>query len=216
MNLQLARQHLQASDTILAQVIAQVGDPQIRCEPDAWRALSSSIIGQQVSTHAARAIRGRFAALEAERDFPTPQFVAKVQDDVLRAVGLSRNKVLAIRDLARHINDGLISFSEFDTMSDEEVIAARVPMRGIGRWTAEMFLIFSLGREDVLAVDDLGLRNAMKKLYALEEAPSSTRMREIAEPWKPFRSVASWYLWRALDNNIQIERGETLDALYPL
>jgi DNA-3-methyladenine glycosylase II len=208
--------HLRSVDPILAQVIAHVGDPQIGRESDAWRALSSSIIGQQVSTHAARAIRGRFAALENDRDFPTPQFIARADDDLLRGAGLSRNKVLSVRDLARHINDGLIQFDTFSSMSDEEVIAALVPVRGIGRWTAEMFLIFSLGREDVLAVDDLGLRNAMKKLYDLQEAPSSTRMREISEPWRPFRSIASWYLWRALDNNVQIERDEKLDVLYPL
>ncbi len=217
MNLEIAKKHLTESDLILAQVIAQVGDPQINREADAWRALTSSIIGQQVSVHAARAIRGRFAALEAERDFPTTQFVLEADDDVLRGVGLSRNKVLSVRDLAKHVSDGAIRFDKFDSMSDEEVIAALVPVRGIGRWTAEMFLIFSLGREDVLAADDLGLRNAMKKIYALEENPSSTRMREIAEVWKPFRSVASWYLWRALDNAVQIERGdEKLDALYPL
>jgi DNA-3-methyladenine glycosylase II len=216
MNLETARHHLQTSDTILAQVIAHVGDPQMHCDTDAWRALSSSIIGQQVSVHAARAIRGRFAALENGRDFPLPQFVTNADDETLRGAGLSRNKVLSVRDLAQHISDGLIDFAKFDSMSDEEVVAALIPVRGIGRWTAEMFLIFSLGREDVLAVDDLGLRNAMKKLYALEEAPSSTRMREIASPWRPFRSVASWYLWRALDNAIQIERGDKADALGPL
>ena len=216
MNLEAAKRHLIASDALLAQVIAQVGDPQITTETDAWRALTSSIIGQQVSVHAARAIRNRFAALESERDFLTPLFVIDASDETLRAVGLSRNKVLSIRDLARHISEGLINFDKFDSMSDEEIVAALVPVRGIGRWTAEMFLIFSLGREDVLAVDDLGLRNAMKKLYDLEAAPTSTRMREIAAAWKPFQSVASWYLWRSLDNAIQIERGEKLDALYPL
>lgn len=216
MNLEAVKQHLIASDAILAQVVAQVGDPQMNCESDAWRALTSSIIGQQVSVHAARAIRNRFAAIENARDFPTPQFVIDASDETLRAVGLSRNKVLSVRDLARHISDGLIDFAQFDSMSDDEIITALIPVRGIGRWTAEMFLIFSLGREDVLAVDDLGLKNAMKKLYDLEEAPTSTRMREIAEPWKPFRSVASWYLWRSLDNAIQIARGEKLDALYPL
>ncbi len=220
MNLDLAKQHLAQSDPILAQVIAQVGDPQINRETDAWRALTSGIIGQQVSVHAARAIRNRFAAIESERDFPSPQFVTDASDETLRAVGLSRNKVLSIRDLARHVSEGLIQFENFNSMSDEEIIAALVPVRGIGRWTAEMFLIFSLGRPDVLAVDDLGLRNAMKKLYdfgeALSNRQSSTRMCEIALPWKPFRSVASWYLWRSLDNAIQIERGEKLDALYPL
>jgi DNA-3-methyladenine glycosylase II len=113
--------------------------------------------------------------------------------------------MLSIRDLARHFEEGLINTKRFSRMSDEEIIAALIPVRGIGRWTAEMFLIFSLGRPDVLAVDDLGLRNAIKKLYALEELPTSTQMQQIAEPWRPFRSVASWYLWRSLDNEPKIK-----------
>ena len=141
-NLEAAKRHLIESDSILAQVIAQVGDPQMNRETDAWRALTSSIIGQQVSVHAARAIRNRFAAIESEseseRDFPSPQFVTDASDESLRAVGLSRNKVLSIRDLARHISEDLISFENFDSMSEEEIVAALIPIRGIGRWTAEM------------------------------------------------------------------------------
>ncbi|HEX8234627.1 MAG TPA: DNA-3-methyladenine glycosylase [Abditibacteriaceae bacterium] len=200
-----AKRHLAQYDPILAQVIAQVGKPQLGREPDAWRALSSSIIGQQVSTHAARAIRGRFAAIVPGQDFPSPADVLSTPDEALRAVGLSQNKMLSIRDLARHFEEKLINTKRFPKMSDEEIIAALVPVRGIGRWTAEMFLIFSLGRPDILAVDDLGLRNAMKKLYQLEEAPTSTQMQQIAEPWRPYRSVASWYLWRSLDNEPKVK-----------
>ncbi len=196
--------HLQNSDPILSEVIQRVGAPQIRRERDAWRALSSSIIGQQVSVHAARAIRGRFAAIIPERDFPLPSDIRSTPDEVLRGAGLSGNKVLAIRDLARHFEDGKIATRKFPKMSDEEIIQALIPVRGIGRWTAEMFLMFSLGRQDVLAVDDLGLRNAMKKLYRLPEIPKPDVMHEIAEPWRPFRSVASWYLWRSLDNEPKI------------
>jgi len=121
-------------------------------------------------------------------------------DEILRAAGLSGNKTRAIRDLSEHFVDGRISPAKLKKLDDESVIAALLPVRGIGRWTAEMFLMFSLGRPDVLAVDDLGLRNAIKKLYELDAPPAPAAMREIAEPWRPFRSVASWYLWRSLDN----------------
>lgn len=200
-----AAAHLQQSDPILAEVIALIGPPKIGRERDAWRALSSSIIGQQVSVHAARAIRGRFAAIIPERDFPLPSDVLSTPDEVLRAAGLSGNKVLAIRDLAAHFEAGKINARKLAKMEDEAVIAALIPVRGIGRWTAEMFLMFSLGRPDVLATDDLGLRNAMKKLYDLPEIPKPDVMRTIAEKWRPFRSVASWYLWRSLDNEPKIK-----------
>ena len=204
-SLAAASTHLENADPILGQVIARIGLPQIGRERDAWRALSSSIIGQQVSVHAARAIRGRFASIIPDRDFPLPADIGSTPDEVLRAAGLSGNKVLAIRDLAAHFEAGKINARKLAKMEDEAVIAALIPVRGIGRWTAEMFLMFSLGRPDVLAVDDLGLRNAMKKLYDLPEIPKPDAMREIAAPWRPFRSVASWYLWRSLDNEPKIK-----------
>ncbi len=199
-----AARHLKKADPVLAQVIARIGPPQLHREPDAWRALSSSIIGQQVSVHAARAIRGRFAAVVPGHDFPAPAHIAQLSDEALRACGLSGNKTRAVRDLARHFAEGLIAPERCVAMDDEDVIAALLPVRGIGRWTAEMFLIFSLGRPDVLAVDDLGLRNAMRKLYALDELPTAGQMRAIGEVWRPWRSVASWYLWRSLDNEPKI------------
>jgi DNA-3-methyladenine glycosylase II len=195
-----AERHLQQADPRLAEVVTRIGPPQLHREPDAWRALASSIMGQQISVYAARAIRGRFAALAPGHAFPPPAHVLSVPDEDLRAIGLSANKARSIRDLARHFSDGVLDPERFTTMADEEVIHALLPVRGIGRWTAEMFLIFSLGRLDVLAVDDLGLRNAMRKLYDLAEPPSAPAMRTLAEPWRPFRSIASWYLWRSLDN----------------
>jgi len=200
-----AASHLTNADPILAEVIARIGAPQMGRERDAWRALSSSIIGQQVSVHAARAIRGRFAAIIPERDFPLPSDVLSTPDEVLRGAGLSGNKVLAIRDLAAHFEAGKINSRKLGKMDDEEVIQALIRVRGIGRWTSEMFLMFSLSRPDVLAIDDLGLRNAMKKLYDLPEVPKPDAMREIAECWRPYRSVASWYLWRSLDNEPKIK-----------
>jgi DNA-3-methyladenine glycosylase II len=172
----------------------------LRREPDAWRSLSSSIIGQQVSVHAARAIRTRFAAIVANLEYPAPQHIIELPDEKLREVGLSGNKTRSIRDLAEHFLDGRLQPQTFATMDDEEIITALIPVRGIGRWTAEMFLIFSLGRPDVLAVDDLGLRRAMQVLHEQPELPDAATMRSLAEPWRPYRSVAAWYLWRSLDN----------------
>jgi DNA-3-methyladenine glycosylase II len=199
-----AERHLKRADPQLAEVITRIGSCTMRREPDAWRALASSIIGQQVSVHAARAIRGRFASLVPHQDFPLPDQILKLPAETLRAAGLSANKTRSIQDLARHFADGSITPERFAAMDDEAIIAALLPVRGIGRWTAEMFLIFSLGRPDVLAVDDLGLRNAMRKLYGLDELPSPAVMRPLAEPWRPFRSIASWYLWRSLDNEPKV------------
>lgn len=197
MNLTKARKHLKQADPVMAAVIQSLPVKDRGKEPDPWRALSSSIMGQQISVHAARAIRGRFAALEGT-EFVSPQFVLQASDETLRGVGLSGAKVLAVRDLARHLEEKLIRPEEFPSMSDEDIIAALIPVRGIGRWTAEMYLLWSLGREDVLAVDDLGLRNAMKRLYNQPEL-SAAEMRRLAEPWRPYRSVASLYLWQWLD-----------------
>ena len=195
-----AHKHLLACDEKLAAAIAKHGAPKLRHESDAWLALSGSIIGQQISVHAARAIRGRVAALGENGAFPTPHMIINLPDETLRGAGLSGNKMLSLRDLARHFEEDKIAPQKLAKMDDEEVIAALVPIRGIGRWTAEMFLIFSLRRPDILAVDDWGLRMAAKKLYGLDEAPKAKEFRALAEPWQPFRSVASWYLWRSLDN----------------
>jgi DNA-3-methyladenine glycosylase II len=202
MDIAAAKKHLKKSDSVMAQVVTALPLMTRSSEPDAWRALTSSIIGQQISVHAARAVRGRFAALE-NTEFVSPHFVLATDDETLRGAGLSRAKVLAVRDLAARLEDGRLQPERFAAMSDEEVIAALIPTRGIGRWTAEMFLMWSLGREDVLAVDDLGLRNAMKRLYNLPEL-SASEMRRLAEPWRPYRSVASMYLWRWLDNTPKI------------
>ena len=198
--LRAAAKHLITADEKMAALIENHGLPKLHHEPDAWKALASSIMGQQISVHAARAIRGRVAALGENSDFPTPSHLLSLPDETLRGAGLSMNKLLALRDLAWHFIEGKITPDKFDVLSDEEIIAELIPVRGIGRWTAEMFLIFSLGRPDVLAVDDWGLRMAAKRLYVLDEPPKAAAFRALAEPWQPYRSVASWYLWRSLDN----------------
>lgn len=202
--LQPALHHLQNCDR-MQRLIQKHGTPAIGREANAWKVLTNSIIGQQISVHAARAIRQRFAAIVPERSFPLPGDVLGTPEETLRAVGLSANKVLSLRDLARHFEEGKIKPRRFTGMDDEEIIQTLIPVRGIGRWTAEMFLLFGLNRMDVWAVDDQGLRNAIRNLYGLPEVPKPDLMRELAQPWQPYRSVASWYLWRSLDNEPKIK-----------
>ena len=194
-----AAAHLSEADPRLALWIARVGPPQMRREPDAWRALAASIIGQQISTKAASAIRGRFAALIAGQDYPLPADVLALSDEALRSVGLSGNKARGLKDLAAHFADGRLSNEALSTLDDEAVIARLIPVRGVGRWTAEMFLIFSLGRADVWAVDDLGLRAGIKRLDGLDAPPDKAATLARGEAWRPYRSLASWYLWRGLE-----------------
>jgi DNA-3-methyladenine glycosylase II len=132
---------------------------------------------------------------------PTPEQILSSSEIDLRAeVGLSRMKIAYLKDLAAHIADGRLKLNSLPSMTDEEVISQLTRVKGIGRWTSEMFLIFCLGREDVLPVTDLGLRNAMKKTYLLGELPKPNTMLEIANPWRPYRSIATWYLWKSLAN----------------
>lgn len=203
-NFKKAEAHLRTADPVMAAVVERIGPCVMGQEADPWRALSSSILGQQISTHAARAIRGRFAALVEGKDFPDPEDVLHLSDEAMRGAGLSGNKVLSIRDLARHFADKLIDTSKFAKMDDEEIVQALIDVRGIGRWTAEVFTLFSLHRPDVLPVGDLGLQTAIMRLYNLESLPKPAQMREIGLPWQPYRSVASWYLWRSLDNEPKV------------
>lgn len=205
-NWALGVEPLRASDDKLAAIIELVGEPGLHFEPDAWRALSGAIMGQQISVHAARAIRARFAALDEAREYPLPAQVLGADEERLRACGLSRGKILSLRDLAVHFEDGRLDASRLQEMDDEAAIAALLPVRGIGRWTAEMFLMFSLARPDVWAVDDLGLRIAVARLCELEARPDAKQMHQVATLWKPWRSLASWYLWRWLDLAPKIAR----------
>lgn len=191
-------EHLR-TDPLMNAIIERVGAPELGRERDAWRSLSSSIIGQQISVSAARAIRNRFAALCAS-EYPTPAQVLAADDETLRGAGLSRNKVLAVRDLALHLEDGRIHAARFDEMDDEAIIGELSAVRGIGRWTAQMYLLFSLQRPDVWAIDDLGLRHGVRKLHGLDAMPDKKQMESLGAIWSPWRSLASWYLWRSLEN----------------
>jgi DNA-3-methyladenine glycosylase II len=165
---------------------------------DPFVALVHAIISQQLSTKAAATIAGRFDALYAGR--PTPERVAATPDDTLRGVGLSGQKLAYIRDLCRHVADGSLPLHTLDRMTDADVIESLVRVKGIGRWTAEMFLMFRLHRPDVLPVDDLGIVKAVQKAYRLRKQPTAARLVRLGEAWRPYRSVACWYLWASLDN----------------
>jgi DNA-3-methyladenine glycosylase II len=191
-----ARRHLTRRDPVLKQLIATVGACTLRYEPDGFAALVRSIVSQQISTRAAASIHGRLLAALGRRRL-RPAALLALSDEELRGAGLSASKVLSLRDLAEKIHTKTVPMHRLSEMTDEEVIETLVPVRGIGRWTAQMFLIFSLGRADVLPVDDLGLRAGVQNVYQLAELPDRAALTEMAEPWRPYRSVATWYFWRS-------------------
>ncbi len=197
MTIQDAITHL-SRDRRLAAVIRRVGDCRIRVTRNKYESLVGAIITQQLSGSAARSIKTKFAALYASR-FPKPADVVRTSDAKLRKTGLSKMKVAYIKDISGRIESGELKLQRLQKLSDEEVIEELTRIRGIGRWTAEMFLIFTLRRMDVLPVGDLGLKKGVKKLRRMEEMPSEDHIRKVAERWRPYRTVATWYLWRSLE-----------------
>jgi DNA-3-methyladenine glycosylase II len=195
--LETAVSHLRR-DKVLRRVIDAVGPFRLRLERDRFRMLARSIISQQISTAAARSIRGRLEALTAPAGI-TPASIVSLDETQLRSVGLSARKAAFIRDLAAKVHAEEIALHRLGRLQDEAVIADLVQIRGIGRWTAQMFLIFSLGRLDVFPEDDLGVRAAIRNLYALAELPDKQTARDIAARWRPYASIASWYCWRSLE-----------------
>lgn len=193
-----ATAHLTAADPRFAGLIARVGPYRPIITRDPFIALAGSITHQQVSMAAAATIFRRLCDL-CPRRRPTPVAVAALRKPALRRAGLSRQKAAYLHDLAAHFNAGRLSAARLRRLPDEDVIDAVTQVHGIGRWTAEMLLIFSLERPDVWPVDDLGLRKAMQRFLDLPAAPSPKSLHAPAEPWRPYRSVATWYLWRSLD-----------------
>jgi len=167
--------------------------------PDPYGALLRAIVGQQLSTKAARSIYGRLLELFDGRT-PAPAELLAADPERIRSAGLSRPKVAYLRDLAERVEDGELAVDRLAELGDEEVVAALTAVKGLGRWTADMFLIFHLGRPDVLPVGDLGIRRAVERAHELPELPDADRLEAIAEPWRPHRTLASLYLWRSLDN----------------
>lgn len=196
-----AIQHLRDSDTILAGVIAQYDKPTFQKHGNYYDELVSSIISQQLSVKAAKTIESRFLALFGDK-FPNPEQILARDIEELRSAGISRPKARYIQDLAQKVHGGEIKFTHFDVLSNDEIIADLVSVKGIGEWTTHMFLIFCMGRLDVLATGDLGVRAATQKLYELPDLPSPSQLGAIARAnkWSPYESVACWYLWQSLDN----------------
>jgi 3-methyladenine DNA glycosylase/8-oxoguanine DNA glycosylase len=196
-----AERHLSSRDTRLGAVIEKVGPMTLRRDPRAttFEALAESIVYQQLTGKAAATIHGRVLAL-----FPDgrarPEAVADLDDAALRGAGLSRGKILAVRDLASKVLDGTVpTIERMRRMTDDAIVEHLVQVRGIGRWTAEMLLIFRLGRPDVLPVHDYGVRHGFKLTYNKRAMPTPTELARAGEKWRPFRTAASWYLWRAVD-----------------
>jgi DNA-3-methyladenine glycosylase II len=188
---------LKNADPVMARIIEQVGDLRMAHRPERFQSLVRAIIFQQLAGSAALAIYGRFVKIVGGGRFPTPAKVIVASDEDMRKAGLSRGKTLYIRDLAAHVRDGALNFHRFPRMKDEEIIAELTRVRGIGRWTAEMFLMFNLRRPDVLPVGDLGFRNALAKAYKLRKVPTPKQLRLFGERWRPYRSAAVWYLWQS-------------------
>ena len=193
-----AVKHLSRADPVLRALIETIGPCGLKpgARGDHFTTLLRAIVGQQLSAKAAETIWQRLIALHANGRKLEPDDVLRASDAQLRGVGLSNAKAAYAKDLAARIASGELNLRRVARLDDDAIVDELVAVKGIGRWTAEMFMVFKLGRPDVWAVDDLGLRNAVKNLYGVE--PTKAKLIEIAEPWRPWRSVASWYLWRSL------------------
>jgi DNA-3-methyladenine glycosylase II len=196
-----ARRALMRRDAILAPVIRKYRHRSLLDAPaiEPFPALVRTITSQQISTKAAATIHGRLVALMPRG--VTPPSLLALTDEQLRGAGLSRQKTAYLRDLATRVESGDLPVHSLHELSDELVIEAIVRVKGLGRWSAEMFLMFRLRRPDVLPVDDLGIVTAIQRLYGLRKRPKPDRIRKIAEAWRPYRTVACWYLWRSLEND---------------
>ncbi|MCU1239104.1 MAG: DNA-3-methyladenine glycosylase [Candidatus Solibacter sp.] len=192
-----AVQHLRKSDPVLSAIIERVGAYGIQFRDPGFDTLVRSIVYQQLSGKVAKVILDRLIA--AVGGDMTPEKILALRPARMRKLGLSTQKTAYIRDLARHTRDGKLVFAELSALSDLEVIERLTQVKGIGVWTAQMFLMFALRRHDILPTGDLGVRNAIKKAYNLAELPSPAEMEELAKAWRPWCSVASWYLWRSLE-----------------
>jgi DNA-3-methyladenine glycosylase II len=194
-----AIRHLKQADPVMGQIIERVGAYKIEYREPVFQTLVRSIVYQQLHGKAASTIFGRLKDA-AQADPLTPESILKLRPARMRALGLSPQKLSYIRELARLTRNGDIDFASCETLADEAVIEHLTRVKGVGVWTAHMFLIFALRRPDVLPTGDLGVRAAIKKAYGLAELPTAEEMARIAAAWRPYCSVASWYLWRSLDN----------------
>jgi DNA-3-methyladenine glycosylase II len=193
--------HLKQADPVMAQLVRQHGPFELEPRSDYYFALVSSIIGQQLSVKAAASIKKRFVDL-FDGVFPKPEQILELDNETLRGIGFSYAKANYVKDLAQHILDGRLLIEKLPELSNEEIIKELVAVKGIGEWTAHMFLIFALNRLDILPVGDLGVRNGIRQLYGFADLPTPDEIVKLAtnNNWHPYESVAAWYLWRSLDN----------------
>jgi DNA-3-methyladenine glycosylase II len=196
-DVEAALKHLRSVDPVLARLIDQHGPYDVVPREDPYHALLRAILFQQLAGAAANAIQKRFHALYGDRP-PAPQELLDTSDEDLRAAGLSRQKIGYMRDLALHVLEGSLDLEHIRELDDGEVTMQITAVKGLGEWSAHMFLMFHLGRPDVLPTGDLGVRNGMKIAYGLEESPTPKQALEIGAKWEPYRSVGSWYMWRAV------------------
>ena len=189
--------HLKKSDPVLAAIIERIGPFRMQYGEPTFHTLAESILYQQLNGKAAATIFNRFTALAG--DPLTPQGILKLSDAQMRGVGLSRQKTAYLRDLSEKTKAGLLEFGRMTDTSDDEVIAHLTQVKGVGVWTAQMFLMFTLRRPDILPTGDYGIQAAIKKYYKKRKWPKPAVMLKIAKPWVPYRSIASWYLWKSLD-----------------
>jgi DNA-3-methyladenine glycosylase II len=195
-----ACRHLAKRDRVMRKLIPQFGEARLESRGDAFTTLARSIVGQQISVAAAQSVWGRFAALvDGPSTRLAPDSVLALDAARMRSAGLSVRKVEYLKDLARHFDAGTVHVRQWQQMDDEAIIEELVAIRGIGRWTAEMFLIFHLMRPNVLPLDDIGLIKGISISYFSGEPVSRAEAREVGDAWAPFRSVATWYIWRSLD-----------------
>ncbi len=188
--------HLMKKDRVMRRLVPKFIGAAIETRGEPFVTLARSVVGQQISVKAAQSVWDRFSALMKTVN---PRAVSKLTVEDMRAAGLSGRKVEYIKDLADYFQTGKVSVKQWDAMEDEDIIAELMAIRGIGRWTAEMFLMFYLRRPDVLPLDDVGLLNGISKLYFSDEPVSRSEVRDLARAWEPYRSVATWYIWRSLD-----------------
>jgi DNA-3-methyladenine glycosylase II len=200
--MQEAIHHLRRTDPVIAQIIDRVGEYRIEFRNPDFETLVKSIVYQQLSGRVASVIFGRLVAAAGGR--LTPATILKLRADRMRRLGLSKQKTVYIRDLARHARDGRVVFEELEELGDAEIIERLTQVKGIGVWTVHMFLIFALRRTDIFPTGDLGIRNAIRKAYGLEQPPTPAEMLLMAERWRPYCTVASWYLWRSLEPNANL------------
>ncbi len=198
-NYHQATQHLKKSDPVLAKIIKKAGPFKLKLQKGYFNTLVEAIMYQQLAGKAAETIFRRFKALYPDKKFPAAEDILKTSDAQLRSAGVSRQKISYLRDLSQKTLDGTLKLKGFTKMSDEEVLKNVTLVKGIGRWTGEMFLIFCLGRLDVLPVDDWGIVKGVKEAYGFKSVPKPRTIEKLAEKWRPYRSVATWYLWKYKD-----------------